>query len=232
MTLLDGLSLLAPLDIFALILLVLCWYGIGWRIEHPMGGRRSVSNLMIAYREDWMREFLTRQPRIFDATILSMLRQGTTFFASSSMIAIGGGLALISNPQPLSDVAGGLVSDQVPEILWEIKLLPVLLFLVSAFLAFVWSHRQFGYCGVLMASIPNDPDHPVCMTRALKTAELNSRAARSFNRGMRSVYFALGATAWLAGAVPLIIGSLAVTAMIWRREFASGSRRLLLPDEP
>ena len=230
MTLLDGLSLLSTLDIVALVLLVLCWYGIGWRIEHPMGGRRSVSNLMLTYRQDWMREFLTRQPRIFDATVLSILREGTTFFASSSMIAIGGGLALIANPAPLNDVAGGLASGRAPEILWEIKLLPVLLFLVSAFLAFVWAHRQFGYCAVVMASIPNDPDHPIALKRAHKAAELNSRAARSFNRGMRSVYFALAATSWLAGSVALLLGTAAVMAMIWRREFASGSRELLLHE--
>ncbi|PRY23762.1 putative membrane protein [Aliiruegeria haliotis] len=228
MTLIDGLALLSTLDMIALILLVACWYGIGWRIEHAGFKRRSVSNLMRAYREDWMREFVTRQPRIFDASILSTLRQGTTFFASSSMLAIGAGLALIANPQPLSDVAGDLVRGQTPEILWEIKLLPVLLFLVSAFLAFVWSHRQFGYCAVLMAAVPNDADDPLTYPRAAKAAELNSLAARSFNRGMRSVYFALGATAWLAGAVPLILGTLAVLAMIVRREFGSKSRNLLL----
>lgn len=231
MTFTDGLSLLTWLDISALSLLLLCWYGIGWRIEHPMGGPRSVSNLMLAYREDWMREMVTRQPRIFDATILSTLRQGTTFFASSTMIAIGGGLALISNPDPISEVAGDLVNNPAPKILWEIKMMPVLLYLVSAFLAFVWSHRQFGYCAVIMASVPNDPDDPVTYPRADKAAELNSRAARSFNRGMRSVYFALGATTWLFGAVPLIAGTLAVTGMIWRREFASHSRALLLRED-
>ncbi|MDV7144194.1 DUF599 domain-containing protein [Tropicimonas sp. TH_r6] len=231
MTLLDALSLLSWLDLAALTCLILCWFGIGWRIEHAMGGPRSVSNLMLAYREDWMREMVTRQPRIFDATILGTLRQGTTFFASSSMLAIGGGLALIANPQPLSDVAGDLVNNPAPAILWEIKLMPVLLYLVSAFLSFVWSHRQFGYCAVIMASVPNDPENPLTYPRAEKAAELNSRAARSFNRGMRSVYYALGATAWLAGAVPLILGALAVTGMIWRREFASHSRALLLRED-
>lgn len=231
MTIADTLSLLSWLDILALALLVLCWFGMGWRIEHDMGGRKSVSTLMHAYRDDWMREMVTRQPRIFDATILGTLRQGTVFFASSTMIAIGAGLALLSNPKPLSDVAGDLVPGQTPEILWEIKLLPVILFLVSAFLAFVWSHRQFGYCAVVMASVPNDPEDPKTYPRATRSARLNARAARSFNRGMRSVYYALGATAWLAGAVPLILGTLAVTAMIWRREFASTSRMLLMEEE-
>ncbi len=37
---------------------------------------------------------------------------------------------------------------------------------------------------------------------------MNITAARSFNRGLRSIYFALAALAWLLGPVPL----LAVTA--------------------
>ncbi len=53
---------------------------------------------MKEYRRDWMRQFVTRQPRIFDATMIDSLRQGTAFFASACMIAIGGGVALIGNP--------------------------------------------------------------------------------------------------------------------------------------
>ena len=44
-----------------------------------------------------MRQLITREPRIFDATLLNALRQGTSFFASTCMIAIGGLLAVIGN---------------------------------------------------------------------------------------------------------------------------------------
>ncbi len=227
----DKLNLLTPLDFVALGLLALGWFGVAWLIEHPVGNRKSTSMLMRQYRDDWMREMVTRQPRIFDSAILSTLRQGTTFFASSSMIAIGGGLALIGNPAPLRDVTQDLTQDPTPEILLEIKILLILLFLTGAFLKFVWSHRLFGYSAVMMAAVPNDPDDPRAYPRAAKAADLNAQAARSFNRGMRSVYFALASVCWLAGAWALLLGTLAVLLMIWRREFASHSRDVLQRDD-
>jgi uncharacterized membrane protein len=227
MTLSETLTLFSWPDFAALAFLAIAWLGIGWLIEHPVGRRKSTSILMLQYRDDWMRELVTRQPRIFDSSILDTLRQGTLFFASSTMIAIGGGLALIGNPEPLRDVASDLVQDQLPEVIWEIKILLILLLLASAFLNFVWSHRLFGYCAVIMASVPNDPEHPHAYPRAAKASEVNMLAARSFNRGMRSVYFSLGAVGWLVGAAPLAIGTLVVLLVIWRREFASHSRDVL-----
>ena len=97
MNLLDRLTLFAPLDAGALALLFAAWWTIGWRIEHPGTRHPSTSRLMADYRRDWMRQMVTRQPRIFDAQILGTLRQGTAFFASTSVIALGGTLALIGN---------------------------------------------------------------------------------------------------------------------------------------
>lgn len=105
MSLGDRLSLFTPADLAALTFLFAAWIWIGWRIENPPRGRPSVSVLMNAYRRDWMAEMVTRQPRMFDSQVLGLMRQGTAFFASASMIAIGGGLALIGNPTPLRGVA-------------------------------------------------------------------------------------------------------------------------------
>lgn len=231
MTLQQTLALFTWIDVTGLALFFVSWLGIGWLIEHPLGARTSTSMLMASYREDWMRELVTRQPRILDSAILGTLRQGTTFFASSSMLAIGGGLALIGNPQPLRDVATDLTLDQTPAVFWEIKILLILLMLTSAFLKFVWSHRLFGYCAVIIASVPNDAEDPRAYPRARKAAEINTLAARSFNRGMRSLYFALSAAGWLAGPLALIAGTLAVLLVIWRREFASHSRDVLRRDD-
>ena len=135
-------------DIFnyiALAGLLLSWLITSYLIEHPPLSRISVSELMSEYRREWMREFVTRQPRIFDATVIDSLRQATAFFASASMLALGGGLAVLGN----SDQMMGLAQDfelttRLAEI--EIKMILVLLFLANAFLKFVWASRLFGYC--------------------------------------------------------------------------------------
>lgn len=223
-------TLFTQLDYFAVAFILVAWAGIGWMIENPPASRPSVSRLMARYRREWMQVMVTRQPRIFDAQALGTLRQGTSFFASATMIAIGGALALIGNAEELQGIAQDLSLGRDPRIVWEIKMFLALFFLTNAFLKFVWSHRLFGYCLVLMASVPNEPDDPLALPRADQAADINITAVRGFNRGLRSVYFALGATAWMLGAVPLVIATAITVGVLWRREFASQSRAVLMRD--
>lgn len=226
MDLVDRLDALATPDVAAFALIVLAWLAIGYVIEHPPARRPSVAVLMADYRREWMKQFPTRDPRVFDSMVLASLREGTAFFASACMIAIGGGLALIGDPQRLIDMAREF-SAFGPEIAWEAKILLVVAFLANGLLKFIWANRLFGYCAVVMASAPND-DSRLAYARSARAAEINIHAAKSFNRGLRSVYFALAAMAWLLGAVPLVVATLLTTGVLWRREFASYSRGVLL----
>lgn len=228
MTWMHRLTLFSPLDYAAVALLLLGWLWIGWRIENPPAERPSVSVLMSTFRRSWMQQMVTRQPRMFDAQLVGNLRQGTAFFASATMIAIGGGLALIGNTEELAGVAKDLTLSNAPAIVWEIKLVVVLVFLANAFLKLVWAHRLFGYCSVLMAAVPNDPEAELAYPRAAQAAELSITAGRSFNRAMRAIYFALAAAAWLFGSLPLAAATGFTVAMLYRREFASQSRNILL----
>ena len=229
----DHLALFSPLDALAVALTFALWALLGWMIESQSLSRPSVTILMQGFRRDWMREMVTRQPRIFDAAILSSLRQGTNFLASASMISLGGLLALIGNSERLLGVAQDLTLGGSPTMVVEVKLMATGIFLLYAFLKFVWSNRLFGYCTILMAAVPNDPGDPRAMPRAMQAAEVNIRAALNFNRGLRALYFSLGSLAWLLGPQALIAGAALVGTMIWSRDFASYSRRILLtPPDP
>jgi uncharacterized membrane protein len=232
MDLLMSLPVSLPLaDLSAVVLLFAVWFGIGWFTERPPAGKPSVSVLMTRFRREWMVHFITRDPRIFDGNILTSLREGTAFFASACMIATGGILALIGNTDQLRTLAQGLALEG-GGILWELKLLVTMFFVVNAFLKFVWAHRLFGYCAIMMAAVPNDPDDPVARERAMQAADLNITAARSFNAGLRSVYFALGSLGWLAGPWILMLGTGVVLFVTWRREFASTSRQVIMRSLP
>lgn len=232
MTAAFDISHFGALDAAAVGLLILGWLGVGLIIDHPPARHLSVAVLMAAYRREWMHQFLTRQPRIFDAAIVDSLRQSTSFFASAAMIAIGGGVALIGNAERLATLAGDLALAPGPVVIWEVRIILVLLLLTNAFLKFVWANRLFGYCAIVMAAVPNQPDDPMALPRALQAAEINIAAARSFNRGLRSIYFALAALAWLLGAAALAAATLVTIAVLWRREFASYSRRTLIANLP
>ena len=217
----------STIDALAVAVALIAWAGIGWLIEHPPASRPSVTVLMKEYRREWMRQFLTRQPRIFDASIIDSLRQGTAFFASASLIAIGGGIALIGNPAAIVGLAEDLTLPADATGL-QLRVLLVIMFLANAVLKFIWSNRLFGYCAIMMAAVPNDPYDQLAPHRAQQAAELNITAAKSFNRGLHSIYFALGSLGWLLGPYALIATILLTSAMLIRREFASDSRKVML----
>jgi len=227
----DRIALFDTLDFVAVAMIFVAWLALGWVIENASVTRPSVSHLMAQYRRDWMVQLITRTPRIFDAQMISTLRQSTAFFASTSVIALGGTLALLGNSERLSTVVEDLALTDLPTVVWEFKMLLPLLFLTNGFLKFVWSNRLFGYCSVLMAAVPNDPKDPRAPILAHKAAEINITAARSFNRGLRSLYFALASLGWVLGPIPLILGALTTVIVVWRREFTSQSRRILLESD-
>lgn len=227
----ERLALFSGFDLVAVLVLLGLWMGSTWLIEHPPAARLSTSMLMARYRRKWMMEFVTRQPRIFDSQLIGQLRQGTAFFASGAMLAIGGALALLGNTERLRGVAQDLTQEADPLFVWEIKLFLMLLFAFNAFLKFVWSHRLFGYCAVLMGAVPEDPDNPQARPSAARAGEINIIAAKAYNRGLRSVYFGIASVAWLAGSVPLLAAALVTAGVVLRREFASQSRAVLLTGE-
>ncbi|MCP5072008.1 MAG: DUF599 domain-containing protein [Rhodobacteraceae bacterium] len=223
------LPLFSLLDAVALSLFLLCWLGLGLAIEQPPVSRPSTTRSVERYRKLWMRQMIGREPRMFDANILDTMRQGTTFFATGCMIAIGGAVALLDRTDQLQGIATGLIADFGGDALfWEVKILLLIILLSNGFLKFVWAHRLFGYCAVVMAAVPNDQEHEDAIRLADKAAKLANLAAKSFNRGLRSVYFSLAVLAWLLGPFALLAATGATCWVLLRREFASRSRAELL----
>ncbi|WP_233499320.1 DUF599 domain-containing protein [Pararhodobacter sp. CCB-MM2] len=225
-------ELISPLEWAVLLLTAIAWFTLQWRIETASAKTPSVTVLMAQYRREWLEQFVTRQPRIYDATVLGGLRQSTNWLASTTLLALGGLLAVIGNPEPLREVAADLSLAAPSTQAFEARMLPAALFLSHAFLKFLWSNRLFGYALIMMSTVPNDPADPLAYPRARQSAEINIRAAFNFNRGLRATYFALGSMAWLLGPWALLAAISVVSWLIWSRDFASHSREVLLNPPP
>lgn len=218
-------------DLLAVAVLIAAWAAMGIIIERENPKRPSTHILMRDYRMRWMEQMVTREPRVFDMIGLAGLRQGGSFFASACMISIGGGIALLGQAERLAGLATDISTDfAAPLIVWETKIFLIVLILAYALLKFIWSIRLFGYCAVVMGATPNDPDDPQSLKTARRAGKLNIYAARSFNRGLRAIYFALAALAWLLGPGALLIATISTIWMLYRREFNSLSRSALLED--
>ncbi len=149
------LSLLAAVDIAGLVLFFVSWLAFGWLVESSPLAPRTLSMRMSVERARWMDTMAKRDLRMIDTSILAGLQQGTAFFASSCLIAIGGAFTLLDAEAGLvtlgRDLPGPTSTD--PH-LFQIKLLGMIAILAYGFFKFAWSYRLFNYASIMIGAVP------------------------------------------------------------------------------
>jgi uncharacterized membrane protein len=218
------------IDILAVGFFVLEWTVYAVTLEHTDYGRDSLSARMHVYREVWIRRMLDRQTRMVDTQIMASLQNGTAFFASTSLFAIGGALALLRSTNEALAVLRALPIDLSPSpALWEIKCVGLVLIFVYAFFKFAWAYRLFNYVAILLGAMPPAEQRglPEAEAHVLRTTKLFEAAGRHFNRGQRAFFFALGYLGWFVSPWVLFVTTAMVVVVTWRRQFASDSWRAM-----
>src|SRR4029077_3596705 len=76
----------------------------------------------------------------------------------------------------------------------------------------------------------SEKDTPAAKAHVERVGALCEVAGRHFNRGQRAFFFALGYLGWFISPWLLMITSIAVAAVLWRRQFTSDSRRALIGE--
>jgi uncharacterized membrane protein len=217
-------------DILAVGFFILEWSVYAVTLEHSAYGRDSLSARMHAYREIWVRRMLDREARMVDMQIMASLQNGTAFFASTSLIAVGGALALLRSTNEALAVLGALPIDLTPApALWEIKCVGLILIFIYAFFKFSWAYRLFNYVAILLGAMPSARlrDTPEAEAHVVRTTKLFESAGRHFNRGQRAFFFALGYLGWFVSPWVLFVTTAAVVIVTWRRQFASTAWRAM-----
>ena len=149
-------------DILAVSFFVLEWSVYAFTLERTSYGRDSLSARMHAYRERWIRRVLDRDARMVDMQIMISLQNGTAFFASTSLLAIGGGLALLRSTTDALTVLSKLPVDISPTpVLWEMKCVGLMLIFVYTFFKFAWSYRLFNYVCILLGAMPPSSEREI-----------------------------------------------------------------------
>ncbi len=217
-------------DTLAVGFFILEWAAYAVTLEHSAYGRNSLSARMHIYREVWIRRMLDREARMLDMQIMASLQNGTAFFASTSLLAVGGALALLRSTNEALDVLRALPIDISPSpALWEIKCVGLILIFVYAFFKFAWAYRLFNYVAILLGSMPpvSERDTPQAEAHVVRTTRVFESAGRHFNRGQRAFFFALGYLGWFVSPWVLFVTTAAVVIVSWRRQFASKAWRAM-----
>ena len=217
-------------DILAVGFFIIEWAVYAVTLDYTVYGSDSLSARMHIYREKWMRRMLDREARMVDTQIMSSLQNGTAFFASTSLLAVGGGLALLRSTNEALAVFGALPIDLSPSpALWEIKCVGLILIFIYAFFKFAWAYRLFNYVAILIGAMPpaEQRDTPEAEEHVVRTTRLFEAAGRHFNRGQRAFFFALGYLGWFVSPWVLFLTTAAVVIVTWRRQFASSAWRAM-----
>ena len=212
------------LDYLALAFFVLSWLGYHLAVEHFGPGRRNLNVIMDEHRQAWIQQMIVRENRIVDTTIMVSLQNGTAFFASTSLFAVGGVLALFRSADEVIPVFSELpFGFAISRLAWDLKVMGLGLVFVYAFFKFAWAYRIFNYAAILLGAVPPaaHKGEEATLAAARRAVRMNIVAGRHFNRGQRAFFFALGYLGWFINGAVFILATSAVLLVMWRRQFGS-----------
>ncbi len=155
---------------------------------------------MMRQRAAWIRQMAERDLRMIDTSIMAGLQNGTAFFASTSLLAIGGCFALLNATERVITVLGDLPFGlPVLRGAFEMKVFLLGAIYAYAFFKFGWAYRLFNYASILVGAVPGrhhagTPEMEAAIRRA---TAFTQQAGVHFNRGLRAFFMSIG---YLAGS--------------------------------
>ena len=220
---------LTLVDYIAIGWFFVAWFGYTAMVDYSPLRRRSVSAAMNGYRRRWINEMLRRDIRLVDTQILGNLMTGIGFFASTTILLIGGLFALLgASERAISALADLPIAIRTTQPVWEMKVLMLVLIFVYAFFKFAWAFRLSNYCAILIGAAPPKTEAPAASEAYVeRLARVANQMGHHFNRGLRSYFFALATLGWFVHPALFILSSTWVLLVLYRRDFRSREFHLL-----
>ncbi len=221
----QALSLLPLPDWIGLLLFFAGWMGYAVFAKRLAPRRMSLLATTNLWRRRWMLQSTYRENRIVDSAVLQSLSASPAFFASTSILVVGGLLATLGATEKASDLVRELpFAARTSLLVFDLKLGLLAAIFVHAFFRFTWSLRQHGFGAMMVGAAPaaeqfgSDAQRAEFADRAGRVMAL---AAESFNDGLRAFYMAFAAAAWFFSAWALMAATALVLFVLYRREFRS-----------
>lgn len=214
-------------DVVGILWLILIWVGYTWHTDRGTPREYSLRAAMHKNRYRWMTQVLKRDNRIMDTNILAQLGQGTSFFASTTLLILVGLFTLVgATDEAFLALRKIPFTEKLTLLQWELRVLVLIVIFVYAFFKFTWGLRQFNYCAVLVGAAHverNGADEEWVR----RTAWISTLASKDFNQGLRAYYFALAVLAWFINAWAFMAATTLVAAVVYWREYHSEALRTL-----
>ncbi|MCX5515252.1 DUF599 domain-containing protein [Kaistia algarum] len=222
---------MSTLDIVAVLFFLAAWIGYATLIGRLAGTGRSLSSAMDVQRKRWMQVMARRDLRMIDTAIMSGLQNGTAFFASTSLLAIGSAFALLNATDRIFGVLNDLsMQSSVPRGLFELKAIGLILIFGYAFFQFGWSYRLFNYASILVGATPSavHAGEEEAVAAADRAAQFIIIAGRHFNHGLRAFFFAIGYLGWFINGWVFMLATATIFSVQAYRQFLSPAARAVI----
>lgn len=234
------LGLLPWLDWLALATLFAGWIGYAAFAKRRSPARPSLLAVTNAERVRWMLQSTWRENRVVDGVVVQSMSTSPSFFASTTILIIGGLLAVLSTTEKATELVQQMpFAARTSALVFDLKLLLLLGIFVYAFFRFTWSLRLYGFGALLIASAPESHQFEqrgdaLRAAFAERAGRVVGLAAESFNDGLRAYYMAFAVIGWFLSPLAFMAATVAVVWILYRREFRSEVLGVLnqVPDEP
>ncbi len=232
----SALALLPWQDWVGLALFFAAWAGYAVWARARSLVRPSVLALTNRERMRWMMQASHRENRVFDGIVVQNLSTSPSFFASTTILIIGGLLAVLSRTEQASELVREIpFAARTSLIVFDMKVVLLTGIFVYAFFRFTWSVRQYTFGALMLGAAPDHKSWTDDIQRsafASRAGRVMGLAAETFNDGLRAYYMAFAATAWFFSAWAFMVATVFVVAVLYRREFQSDVLALLADDVP
>lgn len=225
---------LPAIDWVALTLFFAAWIGYHQFAHRRAAVKPSVLALTNRERQRWMLQATVRDNRVFDAVVVQNLSASPSFFASTTILIIGGLLAVLSTTDKVSEFVREVpFAARTSVLVFDLKVVLLLAIFIYAFFRFSWAIRLYSFGALLVGAAPPPADFADEHRRqafADRAGRVMGLAAETFNDGLRGYYLAFAAVAWFFSPWAMIFGTATVIGILYRREFHSDVLGVLADD--
>lgn len=229
-TALKVLSLLPWTDWAAVLAYFAGWAGYVVFAKQRSTKRPSVLASTNRIRRQWMLQATHREVRVFDGVVIQNLSTSPSFFASTTILIIGGLLAVLGTTEKATELVREIpFAARTSVLVFDLKIVLMLMIFVYAFFRFTWSMRQYTFGALMVAAAPEAEvltaqgaeGEAWRQAFADRAGRVVGMAAETFNDGLRAYYFAFAAIGWFFSPVVFVLATGVVVYILYEREFRS-----------
>jgi len=211
--------------------LAVIWFFAAWVAYASFARKRGQSEMSVLgvtnhLRHLWMLQTTSRDVRVIDGIVIQSLSTSPSFFASTTILIIGGLLALLGTSERATDLVREIpFAARTSTLVFDLKLILLTGVFIYAFFRFTWALRQYTFGALMVASAP---DYRVFERGEASREEFAERAGRivglaaeTFNDGVRAYYMAFALVGWFFSPLVSALGTAGVIFVLYQREFRS-----------